>query len=389
MQPRSPLDSETLNALLESFTCPALIVDPGRRVRAANQALRAAVESEHDVIGRGCFEVLHGRRKPCGGRHQVCPLDACVRTGAVVPAIHSHPPGVGDRILLRPIRDDDGMIVACLATLRGGERPRHRPTPGFAGHERVALAPVLGPLARLGRTRLPVLILGERGTGRSVVARALHRQQLSPGPYEERSALELTPEGLRTLWVRGRNQERGGTLHLRDVHGLGRRVQESLAGLLSADTGRRRRWRLVSSTDRDLRALVAEGLFRRDLLPRLAARRLRLPPLRERWSELPEIVGALLGDVGGEVSVMTVAAFERLRSYPFPGNLDELEQVLRHASFMAPGGTADVTHLPDWLITPDAPDPRSPAGAVTPSREPTGPGGPAPRGRTRRGSTDH
>ena len=389
MHPRSPLDSETLNALLESFTCPALIVDPDRRVRAANEALRAGVESEHEVVGRRCFEVLHGRQRPCGGRHQVCPLDACVRTGAVVPAIHSHPPGVGDRILLRPIRDDDGAIVACLATLRGGGRPRNRPTPGFAGHERVALAPVAGPLARLRHTRLPVLILGERGTGRSVVARALHRQQRSPGPYEERSALELTHEGLRTLWARGRTQERGGTLHLRDVHGLGRRVQEVLVGLLSADTGRRRRWRLVSSTDRDLQALVADGLFRRDLLPRLAVRRLRLPPLRERWIELPEIVGAILGDVGGEVSVLTEAAFKRLRSYRFPGNLDELGQVLRHVSFMAPGGTADVTHLPDWLITLDSPDPLSPPGPVTPSRKSSGPGEPAPRGRMRRGSTGH
>lgn len=389
MHPRSPLDSETLNALLESFTCPALIVDPDHRVRAANEALRAGVESEHDVVGRACFEVLHGRRKPCGERHQVCPLDACVRTGAVVPAIHSHPPGVGDRILLRPIRDDDGAIVACLATLRGGVRPRHRTTPGFAGRERVALAPVAGSLARLGHARLPVLILGERGTGRSVVARALHRQQPTPGPYEERSALEITHEDLEALWVRGRAPERGGTLHLRDVHGLGRRGQEVLGALLSADAGRRRRWRLVSSTDRDLRALAAEGLFRRDLLSRLAVRRLRLPPLRDRWSELPEIVGALLGDVGGEVSVLTEAAFERLRSYRFPGNLDELEQVLRHASFMAPGGTADVAHLPDWLITLAPPARRSPAGAVTPSRESTGPGEPAPRGRTRRGWTDH
>ena len=350
MHTRSPLDSETLNALLESFACPALIVDPDRRVRAANDALRAGVETEREVVGSWCFEVLHGRRRPCGGRNQICPLEACVRTGTVVPAIHSHPPGVGDRILLRPIRDDDGAIVACLATLRGGTRARHRATPGFAGHERVAVAPVGPQLARLGHGRLPVLVLGEPGTGRSLVARALHRRQSSPGPYEERSAVELTEEGLRSLWVRGRRPEGGGTtLHLRDVHGLGRRVQDVLVGLLSADTGRRRRWRLVSSTDRDLRALVADGLFRSDLLPRLAARRLHLPPLRERWGELPEIARALLGDMGSEVSVLTEAALERLRSYPFPGNLDELEQVLRHASFMAPGGTVDVAHLPDWL----------------------------------------
>jgi DNA-binding NtrC family response regulator len=250
---------------------------------------------------------------------------------------------------LRPIRDDDGAIVACLATLRGGTRARHRATPGFAGHEQVAVAPVAGLLARLGNRRLPVLILGEPGTGRSLVARALHRQQPSPGPYEERSALELTREDLRTLWARGRGPERGGTVHLRDIHGLGRRVQDVLCALLSADTGQRRRWRMVSSTDRDLRALVADGLFRPDLLPRLAARRLRLPPLRERWGELPEIARALLGDMGSEVSVLTEAALERLRSYPFPGNLDELEQALRHASFMAPGGTVDVGHLPDWL----------------------------------------
>jgi len=351
MHPRSPLDSETLNALLESFPCPALIVDPGRRVRAANEAFRAGLGPDREVIGSGCFEVLHGRRRPCGGRHQICPLDACVRTGTAVPAIHSHPPGLGDRILLRPIRDDDGAVVACLATLRGGTRARHRATPVFAGHERVALAPVAGQIARLGRSRLPVLIVGEPGTGRSLVARSLHRQQPAPGPYEEESALELTQEGLRMLWTRGHTQDGGGTLHLRDVHGLGRRVQRILVDLLSADAGRRRRWRLVSSTDRDLRPLVADGLFREDLRGRLGARRLRLPPLRERGSELPEITRALLEDVGGEAAALTEAAFARLRSYPFPGNLDELEQVLRHASYVAPGGTVDVAHLPDWLVS--------------------------------------
>ncbi len=326
-----------------------MILDPDHRVRAANEALRVGVGPEREVIGHWCYEVLHGRRRPCGGRNQICPLDACVRTGTAVPAIHSHPPGVGDRILLRPIRDDDGAIVACLATLRGGQRPRHRVTAGSAGREQVAIAPVARQLARLGRTRLPVLIVGEPGTGRSLVARALHRQQLSPASYEERSALDLDPEELRTLWARGRTQECGGTLHLRDIHGLGRRIQGVLAELLTADARRRRRWRLVSSTDRHPRVLVADGLLHPELASRLAARRLRLPPLRERWSELPEITRALLEDVGGEVTVLTEAAFERLRSYPFPGNLDELEQVLRHACFVAPGGTVDAAHLPDWL----------------------------------------
>ena len=392
MPPRSPLDSETLNALLESFTSPALIIDPDYQVRAANEALREGVGPEREVIGGRCFEVLHGRQKPCGGRNQVCPLDACVRTGTVVPAIHSHPPGVGDRILLRPIRDDDGVVVACLATLRGAPRARHRAAPGFAGRERVVLAPVGPQLARLGHSRLPVLILGEPGTGTSLVARRLHRQQPSPGPYEERSALELAEEDLRTLWVRGRGQERGGTtLHLRNVHCLRRRVQDVLVGHLSADTGRRRRWRLVSSTDRDLRALVADGLFHQDLLTRLAARRLRLPPLRERWGELSEIARALLGDMGSEASALTEAALERLGSYPFPGNLDQLEQVLRHASFMAPGGTVDADHLPDWLDPARcaAPDSRVAGRPVTFPGKPTVPGGRALRGRTRRGSSGH
>jgi two-component system response regulator HydG len=390
MPSRESVDSETLGALLEFYSCPALIVGMDRRIQAANSALRALVAPELGVIGVRCFEILHGRRRPCARRRLLCPLETCARTGSAVPAIHSHTPGMGDQILLTPIQGEDGTVKACLATLPASVAARMGPEP--TGHDEIALAPVAEQLARLGRSRLPLLVHGEPGSGRSRVARAIHRLRTSPGPFQERTGPDLSEDELQALWTVARRDPGLGTLHLRDVHALRPGVQRSLGKLLAAEMGRRRRWRMISSTDRDLRALATSGLYQRDLVGLLASRRLRVPPLRERQAELPEIVRTLLRDIGGQVSDVTPAALERLGSHPFPGNLDELEQILRHASFLCPGGRADVVHLPDWLTRPGAgesagPRPRAP---VAPDRpRPPAWTGPAPRGERRRGSRGH
>jgi two-component system response regulator PilR (NtrC family) len=175
------------------------------------------------------------------------------------------------------------------------------------------------------------------------VARAIHRLSRGRGPFEERSGSELTAEGLRAFLAGGSG---GGTLYLSDVHALDREAQDVLWEWLTRHAGRRR---LLVGTDRDLAERAGAGVFRADLLARLAVNTLRLPPLRDRLGELPEIAARLLGEAGGPGRALSPEALERLQRYPFPGNLDELAHALSHASLMATGPTVRVEDLPDKI----------------------------------------
>jgi transcriptional regulator of acetoin/glycerol metabolism len=358
-------EAATLSALLESLPGPALLVDLKRRVRAVNAAFRARIPGLSATRDAHCFELLHGRRRRCSAKAHPCPLDLCVGSGAPVVAFHSHVTGrrTGlEQALLRPLVGDDGKVVACLATLEPIEAGV-TDLPRIPGKSQVAVAAVEARLPRLASGKLRILLVGEAGTGKASVARAIHRLSGSRGPFEERSGCELTAEGLRGL-LEGTSA--GGTLYVSDLQALDRGAQDALWEWLARSAGGPR---LILGTDRDLAAPATAGTFRADLLARLASTTVRLPPLRERLGELAGIAARLLREAEGPGRTLSPEALGRLRQHSFPGNLDELAQALRHASVMAAGPVVGAGDLPDWL----GPSPTAGAGS-------------SPRGRTPRGS---
>jgi DNA-binding NtrC family response regulator len=361
-------EAATLSALLESLPGPALLVDLKRRVRAVNAAFRARIPSPGDTGDAHCFELLHGRRRRCLSTRHPCPLDLCVGTRASVVAFHSHIRGRRkgiEQALLRPLVDDAGNVVACLATLEPvGASVRERSR--VPGKSQAAVASVRARLSRLGPGTMRVLLVGEAGTGKASVARAIHRLSGSLGPFEERSGCELTAEGLRGLLD---GASAGSTLYLSDLHALDRGARDVLWEWLARSTGGPR---LILGTDRDPDALAAVGALRADILAQIVSTTVRLPPLRERLDEMERIAARLLREAEGPGRTLSPEALERLRQHSFPGNLDELAQALSHASLMATGPVVGAEDLPDWL----GPTPTAGAGS-------------APRGRTRRGSSGH
>ena len=231
MHTRSPLDPETLNALLESFPCPALIVDPNRRVRAANDALRQGRGKQNarwwELVLRGPPRAGAERARRGGADLPARGMRADRERSS--PPSTPTPPGWGTRILLRPIRRrrrGDRGVPGDAA--RRGHRARAlrgpRNSRGASGSPS-GRSQVRSPAS--GNSRLPVLVLGEPGTGRSLVARALHRQQPSPGSVRGAERSRAHPGGPKqSLWVRGRGLERaeGQRFTFCDVHSWGRRV---------------------------------------------------------------------------------------------------------------------------------------------------------------------
>ncbi|NOK22674.1 sigma 54-interacting transcriptional regulator [Corallococcus carmarthensis] len=221
---------------------------------------------------------------------------------------------------------------------------------------------------RLGPTTLHVLIQGETGTGKEEVARALHRRSGRRGRLVAINCAAL-PESLieRELFghVRGAfsgaTSDRaglveaadGGTLFLDEIGDMAlslqsrllRVVQEREVTRLGEHRPRKVDMRVVAATHQPLKALVARGAFREDLLFRLDEVRVEVPALRERGEDVLLIAHHVLKQEGARARGFTQKAAEALRGHPFPGNVRELVSRVRRAAILASGELIGVEDL--------------------------------------------
>ncbi len=219
-----------------------------------------------------------------------------------------------------------------------------------------AMQDIYRVLARLMNTDLTVMITGESGTGKELVARALHdygKRRFGPFVAINMAAIprELIESELfghekgaftgATNRYAGRfEQSEGGTLFLDEIGDMPIEAQTRLLRVLQegeyTTVGGRTpistNVRIVAATHRDLRAAVRQGLFREDLYYRLNVVPLRIPPLRERTEDIPELVSHFLSNAeadGMPRKTFVPEAIERLQNYRWPGNVRELENLVQ------------------------------------------------------------
>jgi len=204
-----------------------------------------------------------------------------------------------------------------------------------------AMQALFREVARVVATALPIVIAAEPGAGRSTLARALHMLgerrggplvTLVPGDPPEALAARLA-------------EAQGGTLIVEDPAAHDPATQLRLAVLLDAPPAEGPSPRLVATTGPDPLADIAAGRLSPELYYRLAGAVLALPPLRERLDDLPALARLMLERAGGQARELSPAALELLRAHLFPGNLRELDNLLRRLSLTAQAPRIEATEV--------------------------------------------
>ncbi|MDE2177974.1 MAG: nitrogen regulation protein NR(I) [Xanthomonadaceae bacterium] len=293
--------------------------------------------------------------------------------------------------LAKPFDLDDAVAAVRRALAGRGDREAAAPAPADVAHallgESAPMREVFRRIGRIAASDLGALIVGPTGTGKELVARALHAESARRlRPFVALNTAAIPAELLESELfgheagaftgamrrVPGRfEQAAGGTLFLDEIGdmplALQTRLLRVLAGgefyrvggreLLRADV------RVIAATHQDLDAKVAAGAFRADLLHRLDVVRIVLPPLAARRSDIPLLARHFLAAAAAELKLppkrFGAAALRALTAMAFPGNVRQLENLCRRLAVIAPGrdiqladldgdGTGSVARGPDW-----------------------------------------
>lgn len=229
---------------------------------------------------------------------------------------------------------------------------------------------VLRLIEKMGKCRWPALLLGETGTGKEVVARAIHN--ISPqGPFVTIDCSSMVGPLMESELfghVKGAftgaantkigliEAANGGTAFFDEIGELPLELQAKLLRVLQEKefrpvgslSTRRSDFRIIAATNRDLAKEVDKGTFRRDLYFRLNVINIRLSPLRERKQDIPALINHFLSRVGSNYSV-TAEALEVMLSYDWPGNIRELENCVQHMVAINSGPLLHTADLPSNL----------------------------------------
>jgi two-component system, NtrC family, nitrogen regulation response regulator GlnG len=245
-----------------------------------------------------------------------------------------------------------------------------------------AMQDVFRAIGKLSQSNVTVLITGESGSGKELVARALHKHS----PRAQASFIAINTAaipkdlleselfghergaftGAQTM-RRGRfEQADGGTLFLDEIGDMPFDLQTRLLRVLSdghfyrvgGHSPVKANVRVIAATHQHLEQCVKEGSFREDLFHRLNVIRLRLPPLRERREDIAGLVQHFLGvsakQLGAEPKRISAAALEKIGAFDFPGNVRQLENMCHWLTVMAPAQTIDVKDLPPEVLDGEA-----------------------------------
>lgn len=369
------MDRHLLVSLLDTIKQPAILMNSDYQVVAANLAYRSRYNYHPGRQAEYCYQVSHGYKRPCDEEGELCPFKAAQASGKPERAMHVHNTPEGKEhidVHLEPIFAEDGKLQYFLEILHEVNKTSRNHISAettMKGESRV-FNQMLLQLSRAADSNVSVLLLGESGTGKELAARFLHENSprrhqpfvtvecagLSDNLFE--SELFGHVKGAFTGAVSNKQglvaSAQGGTLFLDELGDVPLSQQVKLLRLI--ETGMYRPvgsvenhhadFRLVCATNRNLTEMVSRGEFRQDLFYRINTFPVFLPPLRERPEDIEQLARAMLQELSGNLLVhFSDAALAFLRSYPFPGNIRELRNMVERGNLLRNGNRVELADI--------------------------------------------
>ncbi len=369
--------------ILDSVADGVFTVDRDWRITSFNRAAEEITGwKREEALGKSCAEIFHS--------------SICGRNCAIAESLYSGKPVANRSITIRtrkggkvpvsisaaPLTDHEGNIIGGVETFRDLTTItslRRELTKKFSFDEIIAKSAAMKRLFRImpeiARSQSTVLILGESGTGKELVARALFNSSerrdkpfiiVNCGALPE-TLLESELFGYKAgAFTDARKDKKGrfaaaegGTLFLDEIGDIPpavqvkllRVLQEKIYEPLGSNTPVKADVRIITATNRDLQALVQEGLFREDLFYRLNVVKIKLPPLRERKEDIPLLIDHFIkkfsAQQGKDIVGIAPAALQILMRYNYPGNIRELANIIEYSFILCEGGYIQPEHLPE------------------------------------------
>ena len=390
MSTSTPPDSITSIAtevILESISDGVFTVDHQWRITSFNRAAEAITGVARDeAVGRYCWEVF--RSNMCEGD---CALKRTMQEGksfvnSSTYIVNSDKRRIPISVSTSLLKGTDGKVLGGVETFRDlsvVEELRRELSGCVQLGDMVSrnrtMKNIFSILQQVARSDSTVLIEGETGTGKELLARAIHNLSARSGGSFVAINCGALPDtlleselfGYRAGAFTGADRDKpglfvaaeGGTILLDEMGDtspafqvkllrvLEEREFQPLGGIASVPTD----VRVIAATNRDLSQMVGDGMFRRDLFYRINIIHLHLPPLRERREDIPLLIERVIPRMnrlkGKAVSGIDNEALALLMSHDYPGNIRELENIIEHAFVLCGDGTIGVRHLPAGIVT--------------------------------------
>lgn len=378
--------SAPTEAILESISDGVFTVDDSWRITSFNRAAEEITGiPRHEAIGRPCSEVFRASMCETG-----CALRQTKETG--VPIINKSAfiiDAEGSRIPISVstalLRNENGIVVGGAETFRDlsiVEELRKELEARFQVSDMVSRSPLMRRIfdimPQVANSDSTVLIQGETGTGKELLARAIHNQShRSKGPFVAVSCAALPDSlleselfGYKAGAFTGATKDKpgrfalaeGGTLFLDEIGEVSpalqvrllRVLQEKMFEPLGGTKSIRSDVRVIAASNRDLAVHVKKGGFRKDLFYRINVVKITLPPLRKRKEDIPLLVDHFVARFnstqGKALSSVSFEVMALLMAHDYSGNIRELENIIEHAFVLCAEGQIQMHHLPEEFI---------------------------------------
>jgi PAS domain S-box-containing protein len=372
--------------ILESISDGVFTVDHNWRIMTFNRAAEEITgTSRKEAVGRYCWEVF--RSNMCEGD---CALKRTMKEGKSFVSsstyiINNQQKRVPISVSTSPLKDESGVVLGGVETFRDHslvEELRRELEGSYQLADMVSrsegMKKIFAILPQVAQSDSTVLIEGETGTGKELLASAIHNLSLKKDePFVAINCgalpdnlLESELFGYKAGAFTGADKDKiglfgsagKGTIFLDEIGDTSAAFQVRLLRVLQENEYQplgsveriKTAARVIAATNRDLSAMVESGNFRRDLFYRINIISFRLPPLRERIEDVPLLIERFIKKMnrikGRSVSGVDREVLALLLAHDYPGNIRELENIIEHGFVLCPEGEINSSHLPAYLI---------------------------------------